>query len=87
MPEPGRSCGAALPLGRYDRRALQALGGAGYQKVYTSDRFPARPTSWLQARYSVAADDTRESISRILQTRPGLSEVRNLLSSCVKRIR
>jgi peptidoglycan/xylan/chitin deacetylase (PgdA/CDA1 family) len=78
---------AALPLGRYDRAALRCLKMAGYRVVYTSDRFPARPTAWLQARYSVTADDTLESVMRIVRSRPGLHEARNLLASAVKRIR
>lgn len=78
---------AALPLGRYDRAALRALRRAGYRTVYTSDRFPARPTSWLQARYSVTAEDTVESVMEVVRTRFGHREVRNVVASAVKRIR
>ena len=78
---------AALPLGRYDRAALQGLKKAGYRTVFTSDRFPARPTSWLQARYSVTSEDTLESVLRILRGRPGPREARNLLASAIKRMR
>ena len=35
---------AALPLGRDDRRVLNSLRRAGYRTVFTSDRFPARPS-------------------------------------------
>ncbi|KJL43797.1 polysaccharide deacetylase family protein [Microbacterium trichothecenolyticum] len=78
---------AAFPLGRYDRSALRRLKAAGYRTVFTSDRFPARKSSWLQARYSVTADDTVESVSRIARGRPGLHEARNVLASAVKRVR
>ena len=78
---------AAFPLGRYDRVALRRLKSAGYRTVYTSDRFRARPHSWLQARYSVNSADTVESVARIVRGRPGLSEARNVLASAVKRIR
>ena len=78
---------AALPLGRYDRAALRRLRNVGYRAVYTSDRFPARSTSWLQARYSVTAADTVGSVVRIAQGRPGLREARNVLASAAKRIR
>lgn len=78
---------AALPLGQYDRTSLQRLKMAGYRAVYTSDRFPARPGSWLRARYSVTAEDTVESVMKIVRGQPGLHEARNVLASAVKRIR
>ena len=78
---------AALPLGRYDRRVLHSLRAADYQRVFTSDRFPAREGSWLQPRYSVTAQDTLESLREILTTTPGPREARQLLTSCVKRLR
>lgn len=78
---------AALPLGRYDRASLSALARADYHAVYTSDRFPARPSAWLRARYSITASDTVESIRRLLQRRPGASEARNIAVSMIKRMR
>jgi len=78
---------AALPLGRYDRRALSRLKHAGYRRVYTSDRFPARSGSWLQARYSVTADDTVDSVMSIVRHRPGAADAQNLAKSLVKRVR
>ena len=78
---------AACPLGRYDRASLQGLKRAGYQAVYTSDRFPARATSWLQARYSITADDTIDSVKGILHGKMRTGEVRNVLASVVKRSR
>jgi peptidoglycan/xylan/chitin deacetylase (PgdA/CDA1 family) len=78
---------AALPLGRYDRRLLGRLVRIGYRTVYTSDRFPARPSAWLQARYSVTAIDTAESIRLVIAHRPGARDARNLVASAVKRVR
>ena len=78
---------AALPLGRYDRRLLGRLKDARYRTVYTSDRFPARDGSWLQARYSVTADDTVESVMDIVRRRPGAGDARNVAKSMVKRVR
>ncbi len=78
---------AAMPLGRYDRRALRGLRSAGYDTVYSSDRFPARPGSWLQARYSVTSDDTVETILAAVGRRPGLADARSLAKSLIKRIR
>ena len=78
---------AALPLGRYDRQLLGRLARTGYRTVYTSDRFPARSSAWLQARYSVTAGDTAESIHSVIGHRAGVRDARNLLASTVKRIR
>ncbi|MET0672178.1 MAG: polysaccharide deacetylase family protein [Microbacterium pygmaeum] len=78
---------AALPLGRYDRALVHRLKRCDYAAVYTSDRFPARAGSWFQARYSVTADDTRESIRARLSRRPGLEDARGLLKSALKRVR
>ncbi|WP_405218126.1 polysaccharide deacetylase family protein [Agrococcus sp. Ld7] len=78
---------AALPMGQYDRATLARLRAASYSAVYTSDRYPARDQSWLRPRYSVAADDTVESVLRIAQGRPGFRAARNALASSVKRRR
>ncbi|SDR71816.1 polysaccharide deacetylase family protein [Agrococcus carbonis] len=78
---------AALPLGRYGRDTLRRLREASYAAVYSSDRFPVRDSAWLRARYSVTADDTLESVRRILAGRPRLVTARNALASAVKRMR
>lgn len=78
---------AALPMGRYDRDLLRRMRSLDYATVYSSDRFPARADSWLQARYSVRADDTRESIAALIQRRPILQDTRNRLKSTLKRFR
>ena len=78
---------AALPLGRYDRRTIAGLKAAGYRTVYTSDRFPARESAWLQARYSITAADTVASIRRVFAHTVALRDIRNLAASIVKRLR
>ena len=78
---------AALPLGRYDRETLKRLKVAGYQRVYTSDRYPALPRAWLQPRYSLTASDTIDSVRGVLSARPGAREARQALASVVKRLR
>jgi peptidoglycan/xylan/chitin deacetylase (PgdA/CDA1 family) len=78
---------AAVPLGQYDRTTLRLLREAGYRTVYTSDRFPARPSSWLQARFSITANDTVESVAKIISNRSVLREARAVTSSMVKRNR
>lgn len=52
---------AACPFGDYDRRVLRRLRALNYRTVFTSDRRPARTDQWLQARYSVRADDSLET--------------------------
>lgn len=78
---------AALPLGRYDRKLLSQLRDGGYDRVFTSDRFPARPAAWLQARYSVTASDTRASVSTIIKHRLSRDDVRGVIASVAKRLR
>lgn len=78
---------AALPLGRYDRRLLGRLRSAGYRTVFTSDRFPARPSSPFQARYSATADDTVESFAGLARRGPSVADARNLAKSLIKRVR
>lgn len=53
---------AACPFGAYDRRVLKRLRALGYERVYTSDRRPCAEGDWLQARFSVRAEDTVESV-------------------------
>lgn len=78
---------AALPLGRYDRALLGRIRPLGYRTVFTSDRFRAREGSWLQARYSVTAEDTIASVRRVLDGGDRLQRMRNGLASRVKRLR
>lgn len=78
---------AALPLGRYDRRLLNTLREAGYRRVFSSDRFPARPESWLQARYSLTSQDDVASVARLFTMRSLLSSGLNVPKSVIKRFR
>jgi peptidoglycan/xylan/chitin deacetylase (PgdA/CDA1 family) len=78
---------AALPLGRYDRGLLKRLRHIGYRTVYTSDRVPARSSAWLQARYSVRAQDSAESIRSVISHRPGAGDLRGVAALTVKRMR
>jgi len=78
---------AAMPLGRYDRTLLNRLRRADYRAVFTSDRMPARPDSWMQARYSVTAADSVASVMATLSNRVRPRDFRNLAASLVKRVR
>ena len=78
---------AALPLGRYDRTLLGHLRAAGYRRVYTSDRYRPRRSAWLQARFSVTAHDTPDTVHALIAQPKLLAESRNRLTSLVKRIR
>jgi peptidoglycan/xylan/chitin deacetylase (PgdA/CDA1 family) len=57
---------AACPFGAYDRASLRMFRGAGFERVFTSDRQPAIPDKWLQPRYTVHAEDTDSDIRRVL---------------------
>jgi peptidoglycan/xylan/chitin deacetylase (PgdA/CDA1 family) len=63
---------AACPLGSYDRRSLKRLRELGYERVFTSDRSPARPQAWLQPRYSVYKSDEVSDVRAIVGARPNL---------------
>jgi len=57
---------AAIPFGAYDRRVLQTLRSYAYQRVFTSDRGPAKSNSWLQARNSLRKQDGQAELEHIL---------------------
>jgi peptidoglycan/xylan/chitin deacetylase (PgdA/CDA1 family) len=79
---------AACPMGRYDRRLLSELRHLGYQRVYTSDRRPARRDGWLQPRFSVHSDDTAESLRASVMSRPDPARrARQTMAGLVKRLR
>ena len=78
---------AAMPLGQYDRSVLASLRREGYDTVFSSDRFPARRSAWLQARYSVTARDTVGSVLGLVDAGPRPREVRNAVACAVKRLR
>ncbi|HEX6872231.1 MAG TPA: polysaccharide deacetylase family protein [Micromonosporaceae bacterium] len=78
---------AACPLGQYDRAVLAALRREGYRRVYTSDRRPANPDAWLQARYSVRREDTAAGLRAIVFDRSPLTRARAGAAGLVKRWR
>lgn len=57
---------AACPFGAYDRRSLKALRRSGIERLYTSDRLPARLDRWLVPRYTVRRSDDEAQLSRVL---------------------
>jgi peptidoglycan/xylan/chitin deacetylase (PgdA/CDA1 family) len=57
---------AACPFGAYDRKSLEALRRAGFERVYTSDGGSTSVTAWLQARTTVLSHDTAQSVSRMI---------------------
>jgi peptidoglycan/xylan/chitin deacetylase (PgdA/CDA1 family) len=79
---------AACPLGRYDRTVLTYLRRLGYERVYTSDRRPARTGAWLQPRYSVRSHHTSWSLREEALAGPGLAgRLHREAVSLVKRLR
>jgi peptidoglycan/xylan/chitin deacetylase (PgdA/CDA1 family) len=80
----GRIEDLALPLGRYDRASLSGLRQEGYRAVYTSDRFHVPESRWLQARFSLTAEDTAESLSDVLHRRHPMREAAGRVKSVVK---
>jgi peptidoglycan/xylan/chitin deacetylase (PgdA/CDA1 family) len=76
---------AACPFGLYDRTVLSRLRRHGYRHVFTSDRRRAEPGGWLQARYSIVAGDSMQSVrSGILAPRPFRERARNAAAGRVK---
>ncbi|GAA1822171.1 polysaccharide deacetylase family protein [Microlunatus capsulatus] len=78
---------AALPLGRYDRQVLGRLRAEGYDHVYSSDRAPARRSSWLQPRYSIRAGDSGATVRAILLRPDGVHRTLQRARMTVKRWR
>ena len=77
----------ACPLGAYDRHVLGALRAQGYRRVYTSDRRVARPTAWLQPRYSICKGDSAEKLrAEVFHSAP-THRLRNSAAAVVKRWR
>lgn len=79
---------AACPLGRYDRATLSALRRLGYTAVFTSDRRPATPGSWLQPRFSVYDTDTPATVrAAVARSRRWPVRARNAAATLAKRLR
>ncbi len=66
---------AACPFGAYDRRVLAFLRVGGMERVFTSDRGPARQGAWLQARNTIRRSDDTDAITLTARDR-GFSIVR-----------
>jgi len=58
----------ACPFGAYDRRVLQFIKKAGYQKTYTSDKGMACLDDWLISRNTLSINDNQKSISKLLES-------------------
>jgi peptidoglycan/xylan/chitin deacetylase (PgdA/CDA1 family) len=79
---------AACPFGRYNRRVLQRLREAKYDRVYTSDGGPADPNSWIQPRNTITREDDLKGVRRIIDEPCSSSKTALLrLKLCVKRWR
>lgn len=79
---------AACPYGSYNRRVLQALKGAGYNRVYTSDGGVARPDEWLSARNTITRDHSLRDVEMALESKiTGIPAVLRSLKLTVKRWR
>lgn len=79
---------AALPLGRYDRRALTHLRRLGYRSVHSSDRAWSSEGAWLRPRFSVRRGDTAETVRRAVLTRDATPRrLRVQVAGVVKRWR
>lgn len=57
---------ASCPMGAYDRRVLARARAAGFRRLFTSDRGPARSDAWLQPRSSLHRDDPVVELRRAL---------------------
>ncbi|WP_328414034.1 polysaccharide deacetylase family protein [Micromonospora sp. NBC_00389] len=79
---------AACPLGRYDRSLLSQLRRLGYQRVFTSDRRPARRDAWLQPRFSVRCGDNAATVRTAAVVVPPVTRrIRSAAVGFVKRWR
>ncbi len=56
---------AAFPFGAYDRHALAAVRGAGYERAFTSDGGSATPDAWVQTRVLARRADDAHLIDKL----------------------
>ena len=76
---------ASCPFGSYDRRILNRLRKAGYERIYTSDRGVAQPSTWLQPRNTILKLDNLYTLKNILSAKPiGFSALFTLLKLAIK---
>lgn len=78
---------AACPFGLYDRKALRGLRERGYTRVHTSDRRRVPRYSWVQARFSVRAVDTPDSLRAAVLADTGMEARVRAAKAFVKRWR
>lgn len=57
---------AACPFGAYDRRSLETLREAGFERVYTSDGGVANPREWLQPRNTIKSGHSIEQLEELM---------------------
>lgn len=78
----------SCPFGSYDRRVLSHLAHAGYHRVYTSDRGPARSNAWIQTRNTIRHDSTAESVRQLVEVpRHRIVHFAQIFKQTVKRWR
>jgi peptidoglycan/xylan/chitin deacetylase (PgdA/CDA1 family) len=78
---------AACPLGRYDRKVLGRLRRLGYAQVFTSDRAVARPSGWLQPRFSIRESDDLASVRALCERTTRRDDVLARARIAAKRVR
>lgn len=78
---------AACPFGSYDRRVIQALRTAGYQRAYTSDGGATTAQTWLAARTTITREQPLEHWLALAAAGPTRPEPALRLKRCLKRIR
>jgi peptidoglycan/xylan/chitin deacetylase (PgdA/CDA1 family) len=77
----------ALPSGSYDDLVLQALWGAGYRRIMTSDFGVARLEHSVMHRMGVLAQTTPREFRAFLAARPGWAARHRLIQGAKERLR
>ena len=57
---------ASCPFGSYDGKVIRELVNLGYEKIYTTDEYPASVSSLMQPRFSVKQSHGLSEIERIV---------------------
>jgi peptidoglycan/xylan/chitin deacetylase (PgdA/CDA1 family) len=79
---------AACPFGAYDRRVLQKLRKAGFQRVFTSDGGSASAAAWIQPRNTILRSYNLERVMNPFAERQSTTKlVLRLLRLTLKRWR
>jgi peptidoglycan/xylan/chitin deacetylase (PgdA/CDA1 family) len=74
----------SCPFGSFDRRVLRSLRNAGYAKVFTSDRAPARSDAWLQPRHTVRSRDLNGNAAGLLSGKFRMAQLIGSFRTTVK---